>query len=417
MRRTLSPRALSPGGEQVNRRSLRLAIVVVTVAAAVSALSAPGTSATGAGDNIFRISVSQQSGLDYIDPALSFSPVGWALIDTFCARLLRNPDRSGRAAFDVVPEVAVAMPQMSTDAKTFTFTLRRDFRFSDGKPVRADAFARAINRTLAPQMDSPGAIHTRDIVGADAVLAGRATSARGVVARGSTLTVHFTRPAPDFPARMTLPYFCAVPPDMPLDPEGVTRFQSAGPYRVTEYVENQRVTIRRNRFYRGSRPAHVDGFDVDLTAPTVFDMVRRVDRNEADWALAPSGVFLDPTLGLQAKYGIDRSRLFVEPGLGIRMLVFNTGGPLFRSNPSLRRAINFALDRKALEATGGGPVGASLTDQYLPYAMPGFKDAAIYPLDGPDLARARALAEGNLRSGRAVLLTRTSRCRSRPRRW
>lgn len=405
MRRTLSPRALSPGGEQVNRRSLRLAIVVVTVAAAVSALSAPGTSATGAGDNIFRISVSQQSGLDYIDPALSFSPVGWALIDTFCARLLRNPDRSGRAAFDVVPEVAVAMPQMSTDAKTFTFTLRRDFRFSDGKPVRADAFARAINRTLAPQMDSPGAIHTRDIVGADAVLAGRATSARGVVARGSTLTVHFTRPAPDFPARMTLPYFCAVPPGMPLDPEGVTRFQSAGPYRVTEYVENQRVTIRRNRFYRGSRPAHVDGFDVDLTAPTVFDMLRRVDRNEADWALAPSGVFLDPTLGLQAKYGIDRSRLFVEPGLGIRMLVFNTGGPLFRSNPSLRRAISFALDRKALEATGGGPVGASLTDQYLPYAMPGFKDAAIYPLDGPDLARARALAEGNLRSGRAVLLT------------
>ena len=116
-------------------------------------------------------------------------------------------------------------------------------------------------------------------------------------------------------------------------------------------------------------------------------------------------MFLDPTLGLQAKYGIDRSRLFVEPGLGIRMLVFNTGGPLFRSNPSLRRAINFALDRKALEATGGGPVGASLTDQYLPYAMPGFKDAAIYPLDGPDLARARALAEGNLRSGRAVLLT------------
>jgi ABC-type transport system substrate-binding protein len=43
---------------------------------------------------------------------------------------------------------------MSSDAKTFTFTLRRDFRFSDGKPVRADAFARAINRTLAPQMGS-----------------------------------------------------------------------------------------------------------------------------------------------------------------------------------------------------------------------------------------------------------------------
>ena len=75
----------------MSRRGLRLAIVVVFVAAAWAAVSSPGTTATG--DNIFRISLAQGTGLDYIDPALSFTAQGWSLIDTYCARLLTNPDR------------------------------------------------------------------------------------------------------------------------------------------------------------------------------------------------------------------------------------------------------------------------------------------------------------------------------------
>ena len=41
---------------------------------------------------------------------------------------------------------------------TYTFTLRRGFRFSNGDPPRASAFARAINRVLNPVVQSPGAI-------------------------------------------------------------------------------------------------------------------------------------------------------------------------------------------------------------------------------------------------------------------
>jgi ABC-type transport system substrate-binding protein len=37
--------------------------------------------------------------------------------------------------------------------------------------------------------------------------------------------------------------------------------------------------------------------------------------------------------------------------------------------------------------------------------MPGYVDARIYPLTGPDLTKARALANGNRRSGKAVLYT------------
>ena len=55
--------------------------------------------------------------------------------------------------------------RVSSDGRTWTFTLRAGFRFSDGTPVRASAFAHAIYRTLAPGVRSPGG-STRYILGA-----------------------------------------------------------------------------------------------------------------------------------------------------------------------------------------------------------------------------------------------------------
>ena len=112
----------------------------------------------------------------------------------------------------------------------------------------------------------------------------------------------------------------------------------------------------------------------------------------------------DPSLRLVAKYGINEQRLFVEPGLTMRSFAFNTTRPLFRDNLALRRAVNFAVDRRALINAPGTPRGVP-TDQLLPLHMPGYRDARIYPLNKPDVKRARALARGRTRSGKAVLWT------------
>jgi peptide/nickel transport system substrate-binding protein len=383
-----------------------LLLVLAIASGVLAALARPGAFGTfGQSGGIFRISLAPQSGLDYIDPALSFTAPGWALLDTTCARLMAYPDRPPPAGFRLQPEVAAALPKVSRDLRTYTFRLRRGFRFSDGTPVRASAFARAINRTLNPAMRSPGAVHTRDIVGAAEVLAGRRPVASGVVAGGNTLVVKLTRPAPDFLARTSLPFFCAVPPTLPAEPEGVRDFPAAGPYYVAEYRPGERVVIRRNRFYGGKRRHHLDGFDVDLRAASPIEMIRRIDRGEADWGHTIAGIYFDPSLGLVAKYGINRSQFFVKPGLTLRTFALNSSRPLFRNNPRLRRAVNFALDRKALQASVGGVWVGALTDQYIPQIVPGFRDADIYPLQRPDLRRARALARGNLRGDRATLYT------------
>ena len=392
-------------------RDRRHRLVVLSAAMAFVALmasSAPSatSSSTAVRDGgIFRISLPVVAGLDNMDPALSFTAAGWALLDTVCARLMAYPDKRPPAGLRLQPEVAAVPPVVSRDLKSFTFKLRKGFRFSDGRPVRASAFARAINRTLAPSMKSPGALFTRHVVGAADVLAGKRRAATGVVARGDTLIVRFTRAAPDFPALTALPFFCAVPPTLPVDAEGIGVFPTAGPYRVTEYRPGERVVIRRNPFYGGSRPHHVDGFDVDLRAASPDEPIRRIERGEADWTTNLMPVFLNPALGLVAKYGINRSRFFSQPGLALRMFAFNSSRPLFRNNPALRRAVNFALDRQALQALGGGPLAGRLTDQYIPPVVPGFRDGDVYPLERADPGRARELASGNLRGRKAVFYT------------
>jgi peptide/nickel transport system substrate-binding protein len=343
------------------------------------------------------------NGFDHIDPALSYTVPSGLLLETTCASLMRHSGGGLRGR--LVPEVAAGFPRVSRDGRTHTFTLRSGFRFNDGTPVRASAFARAIERTLAPGVQSPGAQYTRDIVGAADFQAGRTRAIAGVSARGNRLVVRFERPVPDFAVRTTMPFFCAVPPGLPADPEGVGAFPGAGPYYVAEYRPGQRVVIEQNRFYRGKRAHHVDRFVADLAADSEEEVLDRIERGESDWGKVPPPAYFDPARKLAQKFGVNRSRFFVAPGLTFRAYALNTSRPLFRNNPRLRQAVNYVIDRAALRRATGGPLVSRLTDQYLPHTMPGFTDARIYPLDRPNLQKARALARGHTRGGKAVLYT------------
>ena len=376
-------------------------VALALAAVATVVIAQPGSSSRGQEGGILRVLVSPFV-FDHIDSALSYSPPGWLLLEATCARLYTYPDKPSPAGFLLQPEVA-ARSSRSADLKTYTFTLRRGFRFSNGEPVRASALARAINRVLDPDVQSPGAIFMDDIVGAEDVLAGRTEKAGGVVATGYTLVIRFERPAPNFLARTALPFFCAVPPWLPPSAEGIGRIPSAGPYYVEEYRAGEGIVIRRNPYYGGDRTVHLEGFNVNLRGGNPAEQLRSVERGDADWGWMAAGfVYTTPGLDLEAKYGLKGPRFRVKPGLTLRMLAFNSSRPLFRNNPRLRQAINFALDRIAQVAASYGPVASTATDQHIPHGVPGFRDADVYPLQG-NLARARELARGHLRTGKAVL--------------
>jgi ABC-type oligopeptide transport system substrate-binding subunit len=382
----------------MTRRLLRLWPALLVVPAALALPAAQGSIDAQAG-GIFRVSFQGSSSLqafDHVDPALAYSRESWTILDTVCARLMRYRDAPPPRGYQLVPEVAAAPPTVSADRTTWSFRLRSGFRFSDGRPVTAGAFAQAIYRTMAPRVDSPAWAYTKAIVGADDVRAGLTPRAAGVEWRGNTLVVRFTRPVGAFDAWTTMPFFCAVPPTLPPDREGVRDFPGAGPYYVKEYRPNGRVVIRRNRYYGGSRAHHVDGFDVDLSSDSPEQMLERIETGKADWGYTFAQQYANRGLFFRSD---GKWRFDVRPGLTMAMFAINSARPLFKDNPRLRQAVNLALERLTFT---GNPAVTALTDQHLPPTVTGFQDRTIYPLTG-DLTRARALAAGNLRSGEATL--------------
>ncbi len=304
----------------------------ISLAVGVCIAGAPRQEAQGRNvreGGIFRISFLF---FDYIDPALAYSGESWALLDTTCARLMTLPDKPTPEGFRLVPEVAADFPRISRNGKTYTFRLRSGFRFSDGTPVRASAFARAINRTLATGIESPALQYTGDIAGAADVQAGKTRALQRVSSHAGTRSSSGSRGRiGDFAAETAMPFFCAVPPTLPSTPRASA--PSRPPARtVTEYRPGERVTIRRNRFYRGTRPHHVDGFDVDLRALGAAGMLRPGRARRCGLGHALAAHLLRAGRRLVAKYGVNRSQFFVRPGLTSSGSRLQHARPLFRDN-------------------------------------------------------------------------------------
>jgi YVTN family beta-propeller protein len=331
-----------------------------------------------------------------------------------CALLYNFPDRPFPAGARLQPEVAVGAPSVSSDGLTYEFTIRPGFRFSppSNEPVTAKAFERAIERTLSSKVGSFGAELLADIEGARAYIAGRAERIAGLSSHGAKLAIRLESRTPNLPARLASPFFCAVPPSTPITPQGVELIPSAGPYYVASHIPKRSLVLRRNPGYHGPRPQRLAEIRYRIGVPAEKG-VAAVEAGRADYMvlhpIESPGVSAEQERRLVSRYGphsdaarAGHQQLFSQPVPNIYYFAFNTRRGPFK-DVRVRRAVNYAIDRRALaHHTGLGEAGVP-TDQFLPPGMPGFEDAAIYPLGGPDLRAARRLAGGVRRH--AVLYT------------
>jgi peptide/nickel transport system substrate-binding protein len=376
-----------------------------TVLPALAATCVVSAGAAGPGSGVreggtFRIAFPANR-VESIDPFLDNFPAMQFVFDATCASLLRRRDEPLPAGRTLVPELATGFPRVSNGGRTYTFIVRKGFRFSTGAPVTARDVAASVRRALRLK-GSYRASDFMNVVGARAFADGRAVRLRGLRVRGNRVSFRLAMPQPDFAsAAGTL---CVLPAGLPLDPEGVRApVPSAGPYTLTSYLPGRRIAVVRNRFYRGSRPHHVDRFEVTLVDDQA-GLVEAVERGTYDWVWVLASAFDPHAPRLVDRFGVNRQRFFVRPGVGVCMFVLNGSQPLFRNNPKLRRAVSFAVNRRKL-VRELGPHRAVPTDQYLLPHHRAFRDAHLYP-SRPDLKKAKKLARGNTRSGKAIFYTR-----------
>jgi ABC-type transport system substrate-binding protein len=346
--------------------------------------------------------------IDDIDPSLAYSTVSWHIEYSTALKLFNYPDAPGPRGSRLVPEGASSF-KVSRDGRTYTFRIRRGFRFSDGRKVTARNYAFAINRALNRNIQSPAFQFIADenganIIGAQAVREGIATYASGVKVRGDDLIISLTKPDGPFLAKITMPFFQAMPLNLSRQYEVINvnaaeTLPSAGPYYVSYREPNRRVTLTQNPFYarkvgrayarRPSRLARVD-ISTAVNERASYDDVRA---NRADYTYSlPRGVSEE----IEEEFGL-KGRFRVRPANCISYIALNSNSPLFHDNPRLRRAVNYVIDRKAMVELSG-EYAALPTDQYLPVGSPGFKNIDAYPFTA-DVRKAQELAAGHVPSG------------------
>jgi ABC-type oligopeptide transport system substrate-binding subunit len=379
----------------------RLSILMAAVGASLLAASALGFVSQEPPGNTFRWSLTVD--IDYVDPALSYYAPTWALTYATRAQLYNYPDAPAPRGSRLIPEVAASFPAISKDGRIYTFRLKKTFRLSNGRPVTAESFARAFFRVAHGRMGSWGFPYMADIVGAQAFHRGERASLTGIRVLGpQTLQIRLKKASGDLLARLAMPFFAAVPEGLAINPEGVRPpIPSAGPYFIREWTRNRRVILERNRFYRGPRPHRVNRIEVGIGLP-LETIKLNIDRGATDVGDIPPAAHAE----LGRRYGVKRQspgRYFVNSTTRLIYLAFNHdrelfGGPGPPGNVGLKKAVNFAIDRRQLMLQFG-TYGGVVSDQLLPPTMPGFRDWKLYPRR-PNLERARRFAAGNLRNAK-----------------
>ena len=366
-------------------RKLWLSTLVVGVA--LLAVFAGGAAAKSGKSGAVggTLNVDLPNDVDYTDPALDYLSTGWEIEYATCLKLMNYPDANGAKGSQLVPEAAVGFPKVSNNGRTYDFNVKAGFtKFSNGRPVTAANFKAAFDRNADPKMQSPAVPFFSDIVGASK------SPVSGVKVRGSHLVVTLVKPSPDFLARVAMPFFCAIPTNLPHDPNGVLAPPSAGPYYIASRVPNKSIVVKKNPFYKGKRPHNVNQIVYNV-GNSLSATYLRTQQGATDYAAGG----IPPASYSEAaqKYGINKGQFWVQPQLGVSYIAMNHDRPLFKGakGTALAKAINYAIDRKAMLAQGGYLAGKR-TDQILPPGMAGFRDASLYPLKGPDLTTAKKWA-------------------------
>jgi peptide/nickel transport system substrate-binding protein/oligopeptide transport system substrate-binding protein len=299
------------------------------------------------------------------------------------------------AAGHLVPGLAERWDADSTGA-VYTFHLRRDAIFHDGRPLTAATVRASLRRVLSLASKGSRTWTLTPIRGAAAFAAGAVADVEGIAAPDdSTLVITLEEPLNVFPKLLAMPASAIVPESV--GPDFSERPVGSGPWRFVAWSHDDVLLLAANESYWGGRPAS-DSLRVRII-PEPLTQAAEYEFGQ----LAVVEVPFSETSRWETEHGAELQR---RAALRTLYVAINTQrGPL--RDVRVRRALNLAVDagtmlRTIMAGRGVRAAGA------IPPGIEGYDSARVpYPYD-PVAARA-LLAEAGYGGGLTLKLWRTQR--------
>jgi peptide/nickel transport system substrate-binding protein len=344
-----------------------------------------GTTSSG-GKTFPNFRIAYDTGIDFLDPGLSYTVQGWEIMWNVYLPLLGYKHVNGPDGATLVPYLAQAMPTLSDGGKTYTLTLRKGLKYSDGTAVKASDFKNTIERDY--KIDSPGVGFFANIVGADAFSKNpKKGHISGITTDDKTgkITIKLNAPQGDFNYILATEFAALVPSTAPDKDTSTNPLPSTGPYMIQSYKPNKQAIVVRNpqfdaSMFGGNVPSgNPDKMTIDIIGDPGVALTRTLNgQDDYDFQQPPS----DRLAELQNKYS---GQIKVYTPANTYYYFMNNRTPPF-DNVKVRQAVNYAINRNALVRIYGGL--ATPTQNVLPPTYPQYKKLNLYPYN---LAKAKSL--------------------------
>jgi peptide/nickel transport system substrate-binding protein len=374
---------------------LRLGVSLTAASALIfAACGGGGTTSTGTSANTQggTATVNMGTAPDSLDPQSGYTTQAAEADWLAYTGLLTYAHANGQAGTQLIPGLATALPQISSDGMTYTLTVRPGLTYTNGAPVKASDFPYSLERAMKISWGGKS-FFTDYIAGAADYDSGKAQSISGITTDDATgqVTIHLTKAYGAFDNILAFPAAGFVPTGTPMNDLGNNPPPGVGSYSITNVVPNQSFTMQRNTRFNipGIPQGHLQTINVHVQSNTLTE-AQQVLNNQAD--NFDAGDTVPPTLLSQIQSSAG-GRFAKETAALTFYFFMNTTTKPF-DNPLVRQAVNLALDRRALQRLASGFITPGC--YFLPPQLPGHPTAPCPygdPNGAPNLTKAKALVQ------------------------
>jgi peptide/nickel transport system substrate-binding protein len=311
--------------------------------------------------------------IDFLDPQQAYTGQSWWAMWNVYETLLTYKHVDGPAGYQLVPGLAQSLPKISSNGRVYKFTLRPGLKYSNGAKVLASDFKWAIKRGFLATGQGVG-FYT-DIAGAKAYAAHPTKNGNisGIVTNNKTrsITVKLSTPRGDFLTILALLFAAPVPANTSTAILNGT-IPGTGPYRFSSFDANRGFTMVRNKYFKPTKyipRGNPDKIDVALVGDA-NSATQRVINGQADYsngAIPPDRIASAKSKGHLVLRQTANTYYF---WMNIREAPFN--------KLKVRQAVNYALDRAAMQKIVWGGLGQA-TQNVLPPTYPSYNKLTLYP--------------------------------------